>query len=71
MKTEEKSKYSLWLLLELGKSKHPIPAGIRTRDLWIRSPTRYPLRYRDLIDFSKSELKNEQSKFVTLCFLKG
>ena len=25
----------------------PIPAGIRTRDLWIRSPTRYPLRYRD------------------------
>ena len=24
-----------------------IPAGIRTRDLWIRSPTRYPLRYRD------------------------
>ena len=24
-----------------------IPGGIRTRDLWIRSPTRYPLRYRD------------------------
>ena len=24
-----------------------IPAGIRTRDLWIRSPTRYPLRYGD------------------------
>ena len=22
-----------------------IPAGIRTRDLWIRNPTRYPLRY--------------------------
>ena len=36
-----------------------IPAGIRTRDLWIRSPTRYPLRYRDFLihwdryDFSK------------------
>ena len=27
-----------------------IPAGIRTRDLWIRSPTRYPLRYRDCYD---------------------
>ena len=26
-----------------------ISAGIRTRDLWIRSPTRYPLRYRDLV----------------------
>ena len=24
-----------------------IPGGIRTRDLWIRSPTRYPLRYGD------------------------
>ena len=27
--------------------KSDIPAGIRTRDLWIRSPTRYPLRYGD------------------------
>lgn len=24
-----------------------IPAGGRTRDLWIRSPTRFPLRHRD------------------------
>ena len=24
-----------------------IPAGGRTQDLWIRSPTRYPLRYGD------------------------
>ena len=27
--------------------KHIIPGGIRTHGLWIRSPTRYPLRYRD------------------------
>ena len=27
--------------------KHNIPGGIRTHGLWIRSPTRYPLRYRD------------------------
>ena len=27
--------------------KGNIPAGIRTRDLWIRNPTRYPLRYQD------------------------
>ncbi|WAR13996.1 hypothetical protein MAR_004101 [Mya arenaria] len=25
-----------------------IPGGIRTRDLWIRSPARYPLRYGDM-----------------------
>ncbi|GBP73339.1 hypothetical protein EVAR_53134_1 [Eumeta japonica] len=25
----------------------PIPGGDRTHDLWIRSPTRYPLRHRD------------------------
>ena len=31
------------------KFKANIPAGIRTRDLWIRSPTRYPLRYRDSV----------------------
>ena len=29
-------------------SKTLIPGGIRTRDLWIRSPARYPLRYGDL-----------------------
>lgn len=28
--------------------RSPIPGGDRTRDLRIRSPTRYPLRYRDL-----------------------
>ena len=27
--------------------KQIIPGGIRTHGLWIRSPTRYPLRYRD------------------------
>ena len=32
----------------LGKTED-IPAGIRTQDLWIRSPTRYPLRYRDCV----------------------
>lgn len=26
-----------------------IPGGDRTHDLWIRSPTRYPLRHRDLM----------------------
>ena len=25
-----------------------ISGGIRTRDLWIRSPARYPLRYGDI-----------------------
>ena len=25
-----------------------ILGGIRTRDLWIRSPARYPLRYEDI-----------------------
>ena len=29
------------------KSKRDIPGGTRTRDLWIRSPARYPLRYGD------------------------
>ena len=29
------------------RQKAFIPGGIRTRDLWIRSPTRYPLRYGD------------------------
>ena len=29
------------------KSKRDIPGGTRTRDLWIRSPSRYPLRYGD------------------------
>ena len=27
--------------------KQIIPGGIRTHGLWIRSPTRYPLRYGD------------------------
>ena len=30
------------------KKKSIIPGGIRTRDLWIRSPARYPLRYGDI-----------------------
>ena len=34
-----------------------IPAGIRTRDLWIRSPTRYPLRYRDCYIYMLSQRK--------------
>ena len=29
--------------------KSSIHGGIRTHDLWIRSPTRYPLRYADLV----------------------
>ena len=31
-------------------SKRSIPGGIRTHDLRIRSPARYPLRYGDLYD---------------------
>ena len=39
-----------------------IPGGIRTHDLWIRSPTRYPLRYGDYI--SKALFKS-----VDLCWI--
>lgn len=43
------------------KKKYPttcIPCGDRTHDLWIRSPTRYPLRQRDMRKASaRSQLK--------------
>ena len=35
-----------------------IPCGDRTHDLWIRSPTRYPLRQRDL---------SKEVEIFTLC----
>ena len=37
------------LISMLKIEKYFIPGGIRTRDLWIRSPTRYPLRYGDFV----------------------
>ena len=36
------------MLSILPKRKKCIHGGIRTHDLWIRSPARYPLRYADL-----------------------
>ena len=48
----------VWIQLTIYIRNHPwresvqqlkkiIPGGIRTHDLWIRSPARYPLRYGD------------------------
>ena len=34
-----------------------IPGGIRTHDLWIRSPARYPLRYGDLHNLNTYQSK--------------
>ena len=36
------------------------PCGTRTRNLWIRSPTRYPLRQRGLIWFSSEKKRNNE-----------
>ena len=49
----QKRQHNADCLMENSKKRQKcvcIPAGIRTRDLWIRSPTRYPLRYRDCYD---------------------
>lgn len=37
-------------MLEIPRNKKNVVilGGIRTRDLWIRSPARYPLRYEDI-----------------------
>jgi hypothetical protein len=48
--SQKKFKNGKWNEKLQTKNKSFIPAGIRTRDLWIRSPTRYPLRYRDCYD---------------------
>ncbi len=49
--------WRLWLcrkralaVLEIPRNKKNVVilGGIRTRDLWIRSPARYPLRYEDI-----------------------
>ncbi|KRY39325.1 hypothetical protein T01_15178 [Trichinella spiralis] len=37
----------LTALLCSSDRRYLIPGGDRTHDLWVRSPTRYPLRYRD------------------------
>ena len=34
----------------MNSEKIIIHGGIRTHDLWIRSPARYPLRYADAIE---------------------
>ena len=45
----EETQNSLMVIeFQLLTKKIFIPSGDRTQDLWIRSPTRYPLRYRDL-----------------------
>ena len=41
-------KSSIYMYEQVGIKIMSIPGGIRTHDLWIRSPTRYPLRYGDL-----------------------
>ena len=48
-----------------------IHGGIRTHDLWIRSPTRYPLRYADLvtIDIYSEEHYIFITKLMAFCFL--
>jgi hypothetical protein len=35
------------LIKKNSQKENCIPCGDRTHDLWIRSPTRYPLRQRD------------------------
>ena len=37
----------------LHNKKNASPNGIRTRDLWIRSPTRFPLLYRGSLPSSQ------------------
>ena len=48
-----------------------IPAGIRTQDLWIRSPTRYPLRYRDLMKVEAIEILEQRILRLSLCIFLG
>ena len=40
------------------ENKNVIPGGIRTRDLWIRSPARYPLRYGDAYNLTSQRAKS-------------
>ena len=35
-------------------AKYTTPAGIRTPDLWIRNPMRYPLRYKGCVSLCES-----------------
>ena len=51
------------------KKKVSIPGGIRTRDLWIRSPARYPLRYGDSRKFAKNKIHNRKSRFYVHLFV--
>ncbi len=53
-------------------AKVSIPGGTRTRNLWIRSPTRYPLRYGDRQCAIKSVLRRPDNKVLKeedICFL--
>ena len=42
------------------------PAGIRTPDLWIRNPTRYPLRYKGLVRIFKHQDTNYANRYHPL-----
>ena len=52
----ETLKPSIYMYEQVGRKIMSIPGGIRTHDLWIRSPTRYPLRYGDLCAQSNSSV---------------
>ena len=39
-----------------------IPGGDRTRDLRIRSPTRFPLRYRDLFEMTATRAPHDWAR---------
>ena len=52
----ETLKPSIYMYGQFGIKIMSIPGGIRTHDLWIRSPTRYPLRYGDLDAQSNSSV---------------
>ena len=43
-----------------------IHGGIRTYDLWIRSPARYPLRYADMLYTQRHVVTNWHTSFIVL-----
>ena len=44
-------------------AKYTTPAGIRTPDLWIRNPTRYPLRYKGCVRIWGHQDTNYANRF--------
>ena len=66
----------------MSEPKWHIPGGIRTHDLWIRSPARYPLRYGDLhlqllnenLNYKfllQKEIVNKKKKFILPCSIQN